>query len=111
MRLGGDYRVRERLADALIGPLTPKPDPWPMVATFCAGIALGTVLGVLLAQSEAQRQVIALTGRARDLGTDLVGRARTRLDQGAVLEVVEPESGAPAVTKKHSEPAPVGSSD
>src|SRR5215467_1410772 len=109
MRLGNDYRIRERLAEALVGPLGPKPDPWPMAATFCAGMVLGMLAGVWLAQTNAQRQVIALTGRARELGAEAVGRARSRFDQDVVLDEADEPRLAPAVqNRKRAKPAPVG---
>ena len=98
MRLGNDYRIRQRLAEALVGPQRTDPDPWPMVATFFAGIALGALVGVWLAQANAQRQVIALTGRAR-----------SRFDQDVVLEEADEPRPAPAVhNRKRAKPAPVG---
>jgi hypothetical protein len=110
MRLGNDYRIRERLAEALVGPLGLKPDPWPMAATFCAGIALGMLAGLWLAQTNAQRQVIALTGRARELGTGAIGRARNRFEQDVVLEEAdERQPVAPTPNKRAARPARVGS--
>jgi len=109
MRLGNDYRIRQRLAEALVGPQRTDPDPWPMVATFFAGIALGALVGGWLAQTNAQRQVIALTGRARELGAEAVGRARSRFDQDVVLEEADEPRLAPAVqNRKRAKPAPVG---
>jgi len=110
MRLGNDYRIRERLAEALVGPLGPKPDPWPMAATFCAGIVLGMLAGAWLAQTNAQRQVIALTGRARELGAGAIGRARDRFEQDVVLEETkEPQPVPPAPNKRGARSARVGS--
>jgi hypothetical protein len=102
MRLGTDYRIRERLAEALVGPLTQKPDPWPMVATFFGGIAVGALVGGWLAQSSAQRQVIALTGRARELGA----KARNHLERDVILEEAsEPQPAAPIANKRRTRPA------
>ena len=109
MRLGNDYRIRERLAEALVGPLSPKTDPWPMAATFCAGMVLGMLAGVWLAQTNAQRQVIALTGRARELGAGAIGRARDRFEQDVVLEETdERQPVAPAPNKRGTRTARVG---
>ena len=110
MRLGNDYRIRERLAEALVGPLGPKPDPWPMAATFCAGLALGMLAGVLLAQTNAQRQVIALTGRAREMGAGAIDRARSRFEQDVVLEEADArQPAAPTPNRRRAKPARVGS--
>ena len=110
MRLGNDYRIRERLAEALVGPLGPKPDPWPMAATFCAGIVLGMLAGAWLAQTNAQRQVIALTGRARQMGAGALGRARDRLEQDVVLEETDGRQPvAPGPNKRRSRTARAGS--
>src|SRR5215472_16868319 len=99
MRLGNDYRIRERLAEALVGPLGPRPDPWPMAATFCAGVVLGMLAGAWLAQTNAQRQVIALTSRARD-----------RFEQDVVLEETkEPQPVPPAPNKRGARGSRVGS--
>ena len=106
MRLGTDYRIRERLAEALVGPLTQKPDPWPMAATFFAGIAVGSLVGAWLAQSSAQRQVIALTGRARELGAGAIGKARNHLERDVILEDArEPQASAPIANKRRTKPA------
>lgn len=109
MRLGTDYRIRERLAEALVGPLTQKPDPWPMLATFFGGIAVGALVGGWLAQSSAQRQVIALTGRARELGAGAIGKARNHLERDVVLEEArEPQPAPPIADKRRARP-PVSS--
>jgi hypothetical protein len=98
----GDRRTRERLALALMGSTRSRPDAWPFVAAICAGVAIGTVVGVLLSQSGTQRQLTALTGWARDVGGDLVGRARP--SQTTVLE----ESQLAAQTTARDQVSPSG---
>ena len=81
-----------------------------MAATFCAGIALGMLAGVWLAQTNAQRQVIALTGRAREVGAGAIGRARNRFEQDVVLEEAdERQRAAPTPNRRSAKPARVGS--
>jgi hypothetical protein len=71
-------RVGRRLRDTLVSPRRPAPDPWPGVLVFVAGLFLGIAVGASF--GPFQRSTVKAAQRVREVGGDMIDRARHGLD-------------------------------
>ena len=73
-------RIGRRLRDTLVSPWRPVTDPRPSVLVFVAGLFLGIAIGASFGYGPFRRSTVKAAQRVREVGGDMIDRARHGLD-------------------------------
>jgi hypothetical protein len=73
-------RMGRRLRDTLVSPWRPAPDQRPSVLVFVAGLFLGIAVGACFGFGPFRRSTVKAAQRVREVGGDMIDRARHGLD-------------------------------